>query len=112
MGNSSADKLRLAPQGNWSLHAQQPKARAAVSEVPLLDHACERFTDGRRNVPSTLSTTGVRSRAPIFRETTLCFAFLVPCLRRHHRLSLRPGPRYPDVDRRGDRERRWRWRTD
>jgi hypothetical protein len=78
MGNSSADKLRLAPQGNWSLHAQQPKARAAVSEVPLLDHACERFTDGRRNVPSTLSTTGVRSRAPIFRETTLCFAFLVP----------------------------------
>jgi hypothetical protein len=61
MGNSSPDKLRLAPQGNWSLHAQQPKARAAVAEVPLLDHAWERFTDGRRNVPSDV----VHHRSPI-----------------------------------------------
>ena len=29
--------------------------------------------------------------------------------RRHHRLSLRAGPRYPNVDRRGDRQGRGRW---
>ena len=33
-------------------------------------------------------------------------------LRRHHRLSLRAGPRHPDVDRRGDRQRRRRRRSD
>ena len=33
-------------------------------------------------------------------------------LRPHHRLSLRAWPRHPDVDRRGDRQGRGRWRPD
>src|SRR5271170_5772414 len=40
---------------------RNPRLEPPVAEVPLLNHACERFTDGRRNVPSDV----VHHRSPI-----------------------------------------------